>query len=120
MHSKFFAFAVFGVVAFGGAAASAQEAAPAGSADTGKVTFNKACYTCHGTTGQGAAATGPRIGPTALPYSAFLHQVRDPRSQMVPFPSAILSDQDVADIYAYLQSQKKEDYKQIPLLSQSQ
>ena len=39
---------------------------------------------------------------------------------MVPFPPTILSDQDLADIYAYLQSQKKEDYRQIPLLSRSE
>jgi hypothetical protein len=38
---------------------------------------------------------------------------------MVPIPSTILSDQDVTDIYAYLQTQKREDYRQIPLLSQS-
>ncbi|HWG06155.1 MAG TPA: c-type cytochrome [Beijerinckiaceae bacterium] len=108
------------VSALVGGAAFAQQPVPQGSAEAGKLTFNKACYTCHGTTGQGAAPTGPRIGPTALPFDAFIHQVRDPRSQMVPFPPNILSDQDVADIYAYLQSQKKEDYKQIPLLSQSQ
>jgi mono/diheme cytochrome c family protein len=119
MGRAFIKFAVFAVFALGRASAFAQDT-PKGSADTGKITFNKACYTCHGTTGQGAAATGPRIGPTELPFDAFLHQVRDPRDQMAPFPATILSDQDVADIYAYLESQKKEDYKQIPLLSQSQ
>ena len=106
-------------VALLGTAALAQQPAPQGSADSGKITFNKACYTCHGTTGQGGPA-GPRIGPTALPFDAFIHQVRDPRSEMAPFPPNILSDHDVADIYAYLETQKKEDYKQIPLLSQSQ
>jgi mono/diheme cytochrome c family protein len=118
MSNKLFSFAVFGAVVFTAPAAFAQQAAPAGSVDAGRIVFNKSCYTCHGTTGEGAAATGPRIGPTDLPFDAFLHQVRDPRSQMVPVPATILSDQDVADIYAYLQSQKKEDYKQIPLLSQ--
>ena len=68
----------------------------------------------------GCRGTGPRIGPTALPFDAFVHEVRQPVNQMVPFPPTILSDQDLADIYAYLQSQKKEDYKQIPLLSQSE
>lgn len=97
-HVKIVAFAV---ACLASAAALAQDAPPAGLAQTGKVTFDKACYTCHGTTGQGAV-TGPRIGPTALPFSAFIHQVRQPASQMVPFPPTILSDQDVADIYAYL------------------
>jgi mono/diheme cytochrome c family protein len=119
MKRNLLTIAVLGSALLMSAAALAQEA-PKGSADTGKVTYNKACYTCHGTTGQGAAATGPRIGPTALQFAAFINLVRQPANQMVPFPSTVLSDQDVADIYAYLQSQKKEDYKQIPLLSHSE
>jgi mono/diheme cytochrome c family protein len=118
MNRNFFKIAVFGVTFVMSAAALAQDA-PKGSAEAGKITYNKSCYTCHGTTGQGAAATGPRIGPTPLPFDAFVHQVRQPYNQMVPYPPSILSDQDLADIYAYLRSQKKEDYKQIPLLSQS-
>ena len=118
MYRKIFSFAAFSAVLFTTQGAFAQQAAPAGSVDAGRAIFTRSCYTCHGTTGEGAAATGPRIGPTELPFDAFLHQVREPRSQMVPVPATILSDQDVADIYAYLQSQKNEDYKQIPLLNQ--
>jgi mono/diheme cytochrome c family protein len=119
MNCKFLVIAVLGSAVLTSAATLAQDA-PKGSAEAGKVIFNKSCYTCHGTTGQGAAVTGPRIGPTALPFDAFLHQIRQPYNQMVPYPPSVLSDQDIADIYAYLQSQKKEDFKQIPLLSQSE
>jgi mono/diheme cytochrome c family protein len=119
MNCSLLKIAVLGTALLSSAAALPEDA-PKGSADTGKTTYNKACYTCHGTTGQGAAATGPRIGPTALPFDAFVHLVRQPTNQMVPFPPTILSDQDIADIYAYLRSQKKEDYKQIPLLSRSE
>jgi hypothetical protein len=38
---------------------------------------------------------------------------------MPPYPEAILSNADLADIYAYLQSiPKPADYKSIPLLNQ--
>ena len=94
------------------------ESAPTGSADAGKATFQKAgCWTCHNYGGTGSAGTGPRIGPTALEWEGFVHQVREPSNQMVPFPATILSDQQLADIYAYLKTQKREDPKQIQLLS---
>jgi mono/diheme cytochrome c family protein len=99
--------------------ALAQQPAPQGSVDAGRQVFVKiGCWTCHDTAGQGGSGTGPRIGPTALSFDAFLHELRSPVNQMVPVPASILSDADAADIYAYLQSQKKENYKQIPLLNQ--
>jgi mono/diheme cytochrome c family protein len=102
----------------GASAALAQESAPHGSAEAGKAMFEKAgCWTCHGHGGVGAGATGPRIGPTALEWEGFIHQIREPANQMVPFPQTILSDQQAADIYAYLKAQKREDVKQIPLLN---
>src|ERR1700677_3881958 len=91
--------------------------APQGSADAGKDVFTKVgCWTCHGTEGQGAAETGPRIADTALPFVAFLHQLRQPSNQMLPVPVSIVSDQQAADIYAYLHTIKREDWKTITLL----
>ena len=97
--------------------AFAQDA-PTGSVEAGKAMFEKAgCWTCHDHTGTGGQGSGPRIGPTALEWEGFIHQVREPASQMAPFPATILSDQQAADIFAYLKSQKREDPKQIPLLN---
>jgi mono/diheme cytochrome c family protein len=90
---------------------------PQGSSDAGRDAFMKVgCWTCHGTEGQGAAATGPRIANTALPFDAFLQQLRHPANQMVPVPTSIVSDKQAADIYAYLHTIKKDDWKSIPLL----
>lgn len=96
-------------------------ATPAGNAETGKKIFTKdGCYECHGREGQGAAeGAGPRIGTPQLSLEAFTKYVHQPTGQMPPYTSKVLSDQDLADIYAYLQSRPKaKPSKDIPLLSQ--
>jgi mono/diheme cytochrome c family protein len=100
-------------------AAFAQEQAPAGSAQSGHQSYMKyMCYTCHGTIGQGAdRGTGPKIAPGMLPYPAFALQVRTPRLDMPAYRQQFLSDQELADIYAYLGSVKASpEAKDIPLL----
>jgi mono/diheme cytochrome c family protein len=97
------------------------EAAPAGNAETGKKVFTKnGCYECHGREGQGAAqASGPRIGPSQRFLRPFIKYVRQPTGQMPPYTSAVISDQELTDIYAYLQSRPKATpSKDIPLLNQ--
>jgi mono/diheme cytochrome c family protein len=98
-----------------------SEAAPAGNPETGKKIFTKdGCYECHGREGQGAAqGAGPRIGPLQLSFEAFTKYVHQPTGQMPPYTSKVISDQDLADIYAYLQSRPKATpSKDIPLLNQ--
>jgi mono/diheme cytochrome c family protein len=98
-----------------------SEAVPAGNAETGKKIFIKAgCYECHGREGQGAAqASGPRIGPSQRFIRPFIKYVRQPTGQMPPYTSAVISDQELADIYAYLQSRPMATpSKDIPLLNQ--
>ncbi len=97
------------------------ESVPAGNAETGKKIFTRdGCYECHGREGQGAAqGTGPRIGPPQLSLEALIKYVRQPAGQMPPYTSKVVSDQDLADIYAYLQSRPKaKPSKDIPLLNQ--
>jgi mono/diheme cytochrome c family protein len=97
--------ATAGAVILWAGIAAAQQAAPAGDIANGKKHFlSDGCWQCHGLAGQGAASTGPHISRTALPYEAFLHQLRQPSSEMIPYEPEILPDKVAADIYAYLQS----------------
>jgi mono/diheme cytochrome c family protein len=97
------------------------EVAAAGNAETGKKIFMKdGCYECHGREGQGAAqASGPRIGPPQRFIRPFINYVRQPTGQMPPFTKEVISDKELADIYAYLQSRPRPaSSKDIPLLNQ--
>jgi mono/diheme cytochrome c family protein len=101
--------------------ADKSPASPAGNAENGKKIFTKVgCYECHGREGQGAAqASGPRIGPSQRFIRPFIRYVRQPTGQMPPYTSAVISDQELADIYAYLQSRPMATpSKDIPLLNQ--
>jgi mono/diheme cytochrome c family protein len=92
----------------------------AGNAEAGKKVFTKdGCYECHGHEGQGAAqGAGPRIGPPMLSQDALIKYVRQPSGQMPPYTSKVISDQELADIFAYLQSRPKGTPGQdIPLLN---
>jgi len=103
---------------FGNPAAFAQQTKPAGNAENGKKLFTSVgCYECHDREGQGGAGTGPRLAPNPLPFSAFIHQLRQPASQMPPYTEKVSSDAQIADIYAFLQSVPKPPAaSSIPLL----
>jgi mono/diheme cytochrome c family protein len=86
----------------GGAPALAQ-VPPSGDAANGKrVYMADGCYQCHGTVGQGSRPTGPHLAPNPVPYEGFVAQLRHPANTMPPYTSVVLSEQEVADIYAYL------------------
>jgi ubiquinol-cytochrome c reductase cytochrome c subunit len=95
-----------------------QAALAAGPAEKGRTAFVKhGCWECHGFLGQGGV-TGPRLAPNPMPLEAMSVFVRNTRGAMPPYQKAILSDADLADIHAYLQSlPKAPDYKSIPLLN---
>ncbi|MES2563623.1 MAG: cytochrome c [Pseudomonadota bacterium] len=100
-------------------AVHAQDA-PSGSAARGqKIYMHQACYTCHGTVGQGGErGAGPKIAPNPWPWVAFAQQTRKPRGVMIPYSDKHLPDQDLADIYAYILTIKPGPAaKDIPLLS---
>ena len=105
---------------FGGSAAFAAQAAPQGDATKGKANFERVgCYQCHGHQGQGGRE-GPRIAdPVPLAWPALQAWVRTTSGDMPPYTTKVLSDSELVDIYAYLQSvPKAPDFKSIPLLSQ--
>lgn len=99
----------------------AQNPAVAASADHGKVAYMQhGCWQCHGTVGQGSIATsgGKPLAPDPLPWEAFSSFVRSTNRAMPPYSDKILTDGDLQDIYAYLQSiPKPPDAKTIPLLN---
>src|SRR5215472_17147729 len=79
-------------------------AAQAASAEHGKVVFmHMGCWQCHGTQGQGAIS-GPKLAPDPLPFEALSSFVRTSNRAMPPYREKVLSNEDLADIYAYLQS----------------
>ena len=106
------------VAALSGCLILGQSAAHAASAEKGKTLFmTYGCFQCHGTVGQGGNA-GPRLAPNPLPYEALANFVRTTNRQMPPYREAVLPNEDLADIYAYLQSvPPTPDYKTIPLLN---
>ena len=104
--------AVLGGAALSGVIVAAQSptqpATPASNIERGRLGFVKTgCAQCHGREAQGSPTTGPRLGPNGLPYAAFARYVRAPRLQMPPYTEKILSDADLADLYAFVQSRPK-------------
>lgn len=82
-----------------------QNAAPAGNADAGKKLFvSYGCYQCHGYEAQGSNATGPRLGPRPIAFAAFNRYVRQPTGQMPPYTTKVVSETDMANIYAFVSS----------------
>jgi mono/diheme cytochrome c family protein len=70
--------------------------------ERGKQTYMRVgCYQCHGREAQGAS-TGPRLGPGPLPLPAFTRAIRTPRNDMPPYSTRLLSDSEVADVYAFV------------------
>ncbi len=75
------------------------------------------CYECHANEAQGGPQ-GPRIGPSPIPYPRFAAYVRNPSGDMPPFTAKVLSDDDLASIYAFLQARPTPPpVKDIPLLA---
>jgi mono/diheme cytochrome c family protein len=95
------------------------DGASAVSVEKGKAAYvQHGCWQCHGFQAQGGGA-GPKLAPDPIPAEAFTAFVRSSNRAMPPYQEVVLSDEDLADIYAYLQSiPKPPDYKNIPLLNQ--
>ena len=89
------------------------------AATKGKQLFTKdGCYECHGTQGQGTSA-GARLAPKPIALAALIAYVRQPKGQMPPYTSKVVSDAELADIRAYLASiPEPTPAKNIPLLNQ--
>jgi mono/diheme cytochrome c family protein len=102
-----------------GTPAQAQDAPP-GNAENGKrVYLATGCFTCHGRAGQGGGYNQPvpSLAKTAMPYEGFKFQLRSPAKDMPAYAEVVMTDQQIADIYAFVQSLPgKRDPKDFPLL----
>ena len=100
--------------------AAAQDA-PKGDAANGKrIYLATGCFMCHGRSGQGGAYNGPApvLAKTEMPFDGFKGQLRQPVEDMPAYSVAVMSDQQIADIYAFVQSLPgRRNAKDIPILN---
>src|SRR5262245_66160021 len=74
---------------------------PGDTANGKRIFIRNGCYQCHGTVGQGGLA-GARLAQTKLTLAGFTAYVRNPRpGNMPPYRAKVMSDQELADVYAY-------------------
>src|SRR5271155_4312328 len=102
-----FAALAMAVLCASGLVVAAAQVGPQGDAANGKqIYLRDACFTCHGRSGQGGVFRGPApiLAQTALPFDGFREFVRDPPGDMPGYSGAVLSDKDIADIYAFVES----------------
>lgn len=92
---------------------------PARNVERGKELFKRdGCSECHGSQGQIASRAGPALTLTLSPFEQFASYVRQPSRSMPTYAEKVLSDQDMADIYAFLKTvPAPTSPKAIPLLS---
>ena len=98
--------------------AQTQTAPPSGNAQTGKDLYVRySCYACHSYDGHGGA--GARLVPLPMNTARFTAYIRNPpRPQMPAYSTKLLSDAQLADIWAYIKSLPvSPEAKDIPLLA---
>jgi mono/diheme cytochrome c family protein len=81
-------------------------AAPVGNAATGQQLWaSKPCMGCHGPNAEGLI--GPKLAGITLSFNEVLQVVRNGKGggKMPAFNSTVITDQELADIYAWLETQ---------------
>jgi mono/diheme cytochrome c family protein len=110
------------VLGFGGIShrARAQDAPPGDAVEGKRLYLAVGCFTCHGRSGQGGALNGPApiLAETGMPFDGFRGQLREPVNEMPAYSEGVMSDKQIADIYAFVQSLPgPRPAKDIPLLN---
>ena len=86
-------------------APQSPDATPPGSVENGKKLFvDRACYMCHGLVAHSGGEQGPRIAGRVPAWPVFAKYIRQPTNQMIPYTDKVLSNQELADIYAWLKA----------------
>ncbi len=112
-------FLLLSLIAILSAAGFGQSKDLTGDVEKGRAIFVKnGCYQCHGYLGQGGIS-GARLMQTKPSQAGFVGFVRNPPPSSMPqFRAKIMSDQELADVYAYIESiPAPVAAKDIPLLS---
>jgi mono/diheme cytochrome c family protein len=99
-------------------AAGDVQAPASANAANGKRLFEKVgCYECHGYAAQGGR-DGARLAATSMNAQSFTRYIRRPFGAMPAYTTKVMSDQDVADIHAYVRGlPAAKPSKDIPLLN---
>jgi mono/diheme cytochrome c family protein len=101
-------------------------APPGGNSQNGKKVFEKlGCFRCHGSAGEGMPQTKkepvpPKIASTHLSLQDFARFVRAPKGQMPPFSPAQATDDELSDVYAFLQTVASQPKVELPSSANSQ
>ena len=117
MKARTILFALFTLALF---AATAFAQLKPGDSENGKRLFMRnGCYQCHGTAGQGGSG-GARLAQFKLPLNGFIAFVRNPpSSNMPPYRAKVMTDQELADVYAHIKTfPEPVPSKNIPLLNE--
>ncbi len=94
--SSLFSATLVGVaLSAGGHGVARAQDAPLGDAAEGKRLYlATGCFTCHGRSGQGGA----------MKFDGFMGQLRQPINEMPAYSEIVMSDKQIADIYAFVQT----------------
>ena len=86
--------------------ARAQEVAQGDAANGKRVYLAVGCMYCHGRAGQGGAFNypAPPLAKTAMPFEGFKMVLRQSLNDMPAYSEPVLTDKDIVDIYAFVQS----------------
>jgi mono/diheme cytochrome c family protein len=87
-------------------AARAQDVPPGDAAEGKRIYLATGCFFCHGHSGQGGNMNGPApiIARTAMPWEGFVNQLRHPSNEMPAYSEKVMSEKQIANIYAFLHS----------------
>jgi mono/diheme cytochrome c family protein len=103
-----------------GVSARAQDTAPGDAAEGKRLFVATGCFLCHGRAGEGGALNGPApiLAKTQLPFEGFAGQLRQPVNDMPAYSEQVMSEKQIADIYAFVQSLPgPRPIKDLPILS---
>lgn len=94
------------VAVAGGPPALAQDAPPGDAVEGKRLYMAVGCFLCHGRAGQGGFLNGPApsLAKTQMPFEGFTGQLRQPLNDMPAYAEAVISEKQIADIYAFVQS----------------